>query len=91
MIVSLFGIAEEFWPTITARYYQIDLLEIPLTKFLDLIFAWCRELIPDQQEWEQVLMRIEPPVLGNKEKVSETTADAEGQAFMTVMQMTGGG
>ena len=89
MIAGLFNIADEHWPTITARYYQIDLLELPLNKFLDLIFGWCREVIGEPTEWEKFLMNLEAPLPGMAKEISETSAEVEGEAFMAVMKMAG--
>lgn len=89
VIAGLFAVADDYWPTITARFYQIDLLELPLTKFLDLIWGWLREVLPGD-EFDKFVYQLEAPLPGQEHIVGDASSEAEGAAFMTVMQMTGG-
>lgn len=89
MIAGLFFIAEEHWPSVTARFYQIDLLELPLNKFLDLIWGWMREVIAPE-EFDKLIARLEAPLPGQESWVGDASAEVEGEAFMAAMQMMGG-
>lgn len=89
MITGLFGVADEYWSVVTARFYQIDLLEMPLFKFLDLIDGWLREILPSE-EYEKMMVRMTAPIPGQKRAISDASAQAEGEAFMAVMNMTKG-
>jgi len=84
VVARLFGIADDYWFLIVARYYQIDLLEVPLTKFLDLILAWCREVVHDENEWERFLYELAEPLPGRRE-VSERAVEMEGEGFLVAM------
>jgi hypothetical protein len=90
VIVGLHFVAEENWPAITARYYEIDLLDQPLLRFLDLIYGWVRENT-DEEGWERFNTLLEAPLPGDAKRVSHISAEEEGRAFMTVMTMLQGG
>lgn len=83
VVARLYAVADDYWPFIVARYYQIDLLEVSLTKFLDLIFAWCREVIQDPTEWERFLYELEEPIPGAAP--SDAAVEREGEDFLAAM------
>lgn len=84
MIVRLFAYADENWPFLTAHYYQIDLLGVPLTKFLDLVYAWLVSMT-DPKKLEMFLADLEAPLPGSETKISDASAEAEGESFMAAM------
>jgi hypothetical protein len=83
VVVRLYAIADDYWPYIEARYYQIDLMEVSPTKFMNLIYAWCREVIHDQMEWERFEMELTEPIFDTKP--SDATVDKEGEDFLAAM------
>jgi hypothetical protein len=83
-VVRLFAYADYFWPSIRARYYQIDLLEVPLTEFLDLVYAWIRETLSGE-DWQKFEIELEAPLPGTTSRTSQTTAEDEGASFMSAM------
>lgn len=84
VVVRLYAYADYYWPELSARYYQINLLDLPLTRFLTLVFAWLHEVWPPEK-WEMFVADLEAPIPGTERKVSDTSAEEEGASFMNAM------
>lgn len=85
VIRSFFVVAEDFWPSLTARYYQIDLLDLPWLKLLDLIHGWLKEVL-SQDDFDKLMIQFEAPLPGSERKISDASAEQEGAEFMAAMR-----
>lgn len=84
MIRNLFVVAEEHWPSLTARYYQVDLLSLPWTTLLTLVYGWLKEIMsPD--DFEKLMIQFEVPFPGSERKISDASAEQEGAEFLAAM------
>lgn len=61
-------------------------MHLPPDRFLNCIYVWCIERIPqDKREaWEHDLIS---PLPGEETRVTEEQAEEEGAAFMAMMQI----
>lgn len=83
--LRLYAIAEERWAEIEAHYLSVDLLRLPAAKFTNAVYAWCVErILPDDREkWDAMLTA---PLPGQeKAKATDAEIEAEGAAFLAVM------
>lgn len=94
-VYRLYFIADERWPEIDAAYAQVDLVTLPVDRFLNCIYTWCVERIePDKRvDWD---MQLVAPLEGEETRPpTEAQIEAEGQDFMAVLAqqqaMKGGG
>jgi hypothetical protein len=85
--LRLYAIAEERWAEIEAHYLTVDLLRLPEAKFTNAVYAWCvKYMTPeDREKWD---MMLTAPLPGQeKRKPSEAEVEAEGAAFMQLLNM----
>lgn len=86
MIARLYALAEDHWPRIDAHYAHINLLKLPMHRFLNCVYTWCIERVPpDKVEmWEMMLAE---PLNATAAKKAPTpmTEEDEGLAFMAAM------
>jgi hypothetical protein len=82
VILRLYGLADHYWPHLDAHYYQINLLHLPLHRFLNLVYSWLVERIdPEKRDmWE---MMLQEPFEG--QEPNQMTDEEEGLAFMNAM------
>lgn len=87
-VVRLLAIADYHWEYIEADYYQIDLTEIRLSKFLNLVNVW---LVRHTKEEEQEMLefRLNEPFDWEKQskKVIASTGDDEIALMRAAMGM----
>jgi len=79
-------LAEDNWPRLDAAYYQVNLMALPLDRFLNCVYAWYVERQQDAKGFEEFEAWLTAPLPGEKRRVSETVAEEEGVAFMAAMQ-----
>lgn len=87
--LRLYVIAEQRWAEIEIAYITSDLLRFPPAKFLNAVYVWCLERI-EPEKLEQWLFQLSAPLPGEEDKVSETTQEVEGDAFMNAMSLVNG-
>lgn len=90
--LRLLGVAAQYWPLIDAHYITVDLLELPMHRFLNCIYAWVyTRLEADQEKLEEWLHMLEQPLEGESpKKVTQATIDDEGASFMALLAQQGG-
>ena len=84
VVLRLYAIAASRWAEVEARYYQVDLLDLSVRKFLNLVFAWCVEG-RDPEKIEEWLYLLEQPLPGEEKKVSDSDLEADAKSFMDLM------
>lgn len=86
--IRLCGIAADLWDQIDAAYYQIDLLRVPVYRFMGLVYAWAIERVPHDKldEWKADL--AEP--LPWQDADSESAIESESESFFAAMAKGGG-
>lgn len=85
VVARLFAIADDYWPHLEARYYQINLVELPMYRFLNLVYAWAYERV-ETEKIEQFEYELMEPLPGREREIDERTAEIEGAGFMEAMQ-----
>jgi hypothetical protein len=74
--VRLYSIADARWPHIDAAYPDVDLLSLPVDRFLNLVYAWSASRVaPDRYEqWEK---EMDDPLPGERVSVTREPTEAE--------------
>jgi hypothetical protein len=85
VVYRLYLIAEDRWAEIDGTYAHVNLLRLPIYRFLNCVYTWCIEhLDPSKrEEWDTLLLA---PLPGREKEVSEVQVEQEGAAFMALMQ-----
>lgn len=82
--LRLYAIAAERWAEIDAAYSGVDILRLPIHRFLNYVYAWCVERI-NPEKLEQWQWELEQPLPGQEKKPTEGQTEDEGQGFMDFM------
>jgi hypothetical protein len=89
VVLRLYAIAVERWAELDATYASIDLIRLPPHRFLNLVWTWCLEHLPADKK-EEWLYQMSSPLPGQeKKKPSASEIDADGEAFIALMQQQG--
>lgn len=82
--VRLHAVAVERWAELDAAYITVDLVRLPLDRFLNCVYAWCIERIPEErvEEW---VFQLNAPFPWEAEKVMAATTTWEDDGFMEAM------
>lgn len=87
--LRLYSIAAEHWPVIDAAYPSVDLIRFPAYRFLNFVYAWAVERIP-QDKLEEWIHMLNQPLPGREAKPTEEELIEDGESFMAAMaQMKG--
>lgn len=89
MILRLYGVAEDHWSYIEPFYPGVDLISMPIYRFLNYIWNWAAQHVP-QDKFEMWVMEMEAPIPGMERQVSQTDLEAEGDSFMAAMALQKG-
>lgn len=82
-VLRLHGIAAEHWALIDAHYPSVNLIEFPVHRFLDFVYAWLMNRI-DPEKMEEVDDMLNRPLPGQERKVTDAMAEDEGASFMAL-------
>jgi hypothetical protein len=85
--LRLYAVAAERWAELDADYIAVDLIRLPPHRFLNCVYKWCLDRIDPEkvEDWE---MMLSAPLPGEKPaKPTESELEAEGAAFMQMMQI----
>lgn len=85
VVLRLFILAEDNWPRLDAAYYQVNMMALPLDRFLNCVYAWYVDR-QDAKGYEEFTAWLTAPIPGETRRVSETSAEEEGSSFMDAMQ-----
>lgn len=84
VVHRLYALADLRWPEIDAAYPQVNLLELPIYRFLNFVYGWVMDRVPHDQR-EQFLYELHAPLPGREGEMSDAGIEVEGQQFMDAM------
>jgi hypothetical protein len=87
--LRLYAIAEERWAEVDAAYPSVDLLRLPIHRFLNYVYAWCLERV-EAEKLEQWRWEMNQPLPGREKDVTDAQVEEEGRGFMDLMTAMGG-
>ena len=96
-VIRIFLIAEIRWPEIDAAYPGVDLLRLPVHRFLNYVYSWALQRIAkfasSNEEVEAWIESIyNEPLPGEvKPRRSPVVEDEQDSGFMSLMAETAGG
>lgn len=88
--LRLYAIAAERWAEVDPSYPGVDLLRLPVHRFLNYVYAWCVARI-DPEKLEQWHWELNQPLPGRERVITDAQAEEEGQGFMDLMMGMRGG
>ena len=85
-VVRLFYIAQDRWPEIDgqASLNGVDLMSLPIYRFINAIYAWSLERVEDRQKFDDAIFA---PIAG---RVTDADVEREREAFAAFASGFGG-
>lgn len=85
--VRLYYIASEHWEHLEADYPQVDLMRLPVRKFLNVVMRWAMGQIEpkDREEWRRKMAEPFGQAVEGKRQPTNAELQADRDAFMSAM------
>jgi hypothetical protein len=86
LVARLYAAAIHNWPAVEGSHPNVDLLRLPMHKFLSVIWIWCLERVKpeDQEEW-RMMMEAPFPGEAGQARPAPFSEEEEADSFMALM------